>query len=680
MNFTNPAFLWAMFAVAIPIIIHLINFRRFKTLYFSNTAFLENIKKETQTRTKIKNILILLARILTIAMLVFAFSGPFLPYTNNSSDNNSPTISVIYLDNSFSMEAENKNGQNFEEAKQIAKQIILNSEANIQYLFVTNDMLPEHQTLISRDDILQYIDNTVISSTSAHISDIILKANTIIPHDKNANFYMISDMQKSFLSNINTKLNDNISIVFIPLNGFKINNLYIDTCYFDTPVHKLSQQEELIVKITNNSTEDMYNVPLQLYLNDSLKIMSSINIESQQSQEITLNYINATNGQTIGKLEITDYPITYDNTLYFNYNVSDLTNILIINKNIENKYLTAVFNSDNDNFKLSQIKLGNEQNINYGEYDVIVLNDVTEISSGLSAMLQTFTANGGTLVFIPSGDINVVSCNNFLSMFNAGKFEDLKFNNEKVYYIDYKHNIFKNVFVKEEKQSELPSIGMAYKYIINSTSVFSSIISLENNNPLLVAGNYKSGKLYVFSSTLIETNSEFLKSSLFVPAFINIALNSQINNPLYATIDKNTVYEINTPYDVNEYDVFRVVNDKTDVYSSSRISGKMIFLNIPSEIKESGNYRLQKNDNLISPISLNYNRKESDMQYYNNEELENYAKLNFNKNYKILKADSKNTTIKLKDIAKGKQLWQFFIVLAFFFVLCELFLIKFRGK
>lgn len=62
MAFLNPSFLWALFAMAIPVIIHLINFRKPKVVYFSNTAFIEDVKKETRTKTKLKQILILIDR------------------------------------------------------------------------------------------------------------------------------------------------------------------------------------------------------------------------------------------------------------------------------------------------------------------------------------------------------------------------------------------------------------------------------------------------------------------------------------------------------------------------------------------------------------------------------------------------------------------------------------------
>ena len=66
MKFAYPAVLFALFAVAIPIIIHLFNFRKFKKIYFSNVSFLREVKKESQSKSKLKHLLILASRILAI--------------------------------------------------------------------------------------------------------------------------------------------------------------------------------------------------------------------------------------------------------------------------------------------------------------------------------------------------------------------------------------------------------------------------------------------------------------------------------------------------------------------------------------------------------------------------------------------------------------------------------------
>ena len=96
MKFLFPTFLFALFTIAIPIIIHLFSFRQYKTVYFSNVSFLKDIKKESKKKSKIKQLLLLIARILTIIFLVFAFSQPYIP-SNQDAKKQSSQVVAVYI-------------------------------------------------------------------------------------------------------------------------------------------------------------------------------------------------------------------------------------------------------------------------------------------------------------------------------------------------------------------------------------------------------------------------------------------------------------------------------------------------------------------------------------------------------------------------------------------------------
>src|ERR1041384_2944175 len=102
MKFANPYFLFALLALAIPIIIHLFNFRKFKRVYFTNVRFLKEVKQDTKAKNKLKNLLILCSRLLAILFLVLAFAQPYIPRDNGAVHTGDKVISV-YIDNSFSM-------------------------------------------------------------------------------------------------------------------------------------------------------------------------------------------------------------------------------------------------------------------------------------------------------------------------------------------------------------------------------------------------------------------------------------------------------------------------------------------------------------------------------------------------------------------------------------------------
>src|ERR1700733_10748576 len=95
-------FLWALTALSLPMLIHLFNFRRYKTVYFPNGRFLKEVKKKTDSRSQLKHLPILLARLLALASLVLAFAQPYIKEKNTKVLSGKRAVS-IYVDNSFSM-------------------------------------------------------------------------------------------------------------------------------------------------------------------------------------------------------------------------------------------------------------------------------------------------------------------------------------------------------------------------------------------------------------------------------------------------------------------------------------------------------------------------------------------------------------------------------------------------
>ena len=87
MQFVNPYFLFGLFALAIPIIVHLFNFRKYKLFYFSNTRFLQELQQKTNKQSRLRKLIILSLRLLAIAALVLAFARPYIPTKESETTN-----------------------------------------------------------------------------------------------------------------------------------------------------------------------------------------------------------------------------------------------------------------------------------------------------------------------------------------------------------------------------------------------------------------------------------------------------------------------------------------------------------------------------------------------------------------------------------------------------------------
>ena len=79
MEFVHPEILWALSALAIPIAVHLLHFRRFRKVAFSQVAFLNEVKRETKAMQQIRHWIILLLRLLALSAIILAFAQPFFP-------------------------------------------------------------------------------------------------------------------------------------------------------------------------------------------------------------------------------------------------------------------------------------------------------------------------------------------------------------------------------------------------------------------------------------------------------------------------------------------------------------------------------------------------------------------------------------------------------------------------
>jgi hypothetical protein len=254
-----PAFLWALTAISVPIIIHLFNFKRYKKVYFTNVRFLKELQLESQSKSRLKELLILLARILTITTLVLAFAQPVLIDKAADKSNLSQKTVGIYIDNSFSMEAVNKQGPLLENAKILARNIVNAFKNNDKFHLITNEFKGKHQRVLSKDDVLQEIAEIKISPVTRKYSDVLTRQNEFLKQESsNIQLYAITDAQKSTFNIADIKNDSLTKVTIVPVFGAEIKNVFIDSCWFETPIQQKDIVQKLHVIIKNNS--DFYNI------------------------------------------------------------------------------------------------------------------------------------------------------------------------------------------------------------------------------------------------------------------------------------------------------------------------------------------------------------------------------------------------------------------------------------
>ena len=123
--FANPAFLWALTAAAIPLMLHLFQRRKTVVTPFPTLRFLRIAQKRSSSRIRFENFLLWLLRTLLLLTLAMAFAMPVLRSTAGSSWLSRTRRDVaIVLDASYSMNYEMDRGKVWNICKDAAANVI----------------------------------------------------------------------------------------------------------------------------------------------------------------------------------------------------------------------------------------------------------------------------------------------------------------------------------------------------------------------------------------------------------------------------------------------------------------------------------------------------------------------------------------------------------------------------
>lgn len=686
MQFIYPEFLFALSVLAIPIIIHLFNFRRFKKVFFTNVRFLREIKQDTQSRSRLKHLLILFSRLLALTFLVLAFAQPFIPARKNTVQTGSKRVS-IFVDNSFSMDALGTSGNLIEIAKKKAREIASAYKPSDEFQLLTTSFEGRHQRLVNRDEFLSLVDEIKPTSSVHSLSEILqrqqdaLFSNNTSKTSKTS--YIISDFQKSISDIEKIKADSSLQISFVPVAAASVNNLYIDTCFLSTPFVQLNTPNELVVRIKNIGEKNAENVPLKLLINSSQKAVSSISVNSNSSTEVKLSFTLSEAGWQRAQISLTDYPVTFDDNFFFSFNVRRNLNVLCINNSEPSTTFNAIFGND----PYFILKNANANQIDYSSFpsmQLIIVNELANLSSGLIQELEKYVKKGGAVFLIPSHDANLASYNDFLNQNNVETFGSPLKNTEKIDKIETKHPLFSGVFEKGKSLPEnldLPIINNYYQLKRNPKSSSDVVMRLASGNAYLLAANVGKGEIYTLASSLQKDDGNFARHALFVPIILRAALkgSSEILPPL--VIGRDHDISISDTL-VSADNVFHMINKKEnfDIIPESKILNNTTILSVHDQIKLGENYDLVAANNLINVVSFNFDRKESDLSVNQTSDLENEISKFSNTKMNVIESEGKDLSHSIAQLNEGKRLWKYCIILTLLFLAIEILLIRFFRK
>lgn len=672
MQFVFPTFLWTLFILAIPVLIHLFYFRRYKKVEFTNVRFLKELVEETATRNRIKNLLILIARLCAIATLIFAFAQPF-SNSGRTAIKQSQSIS-IYIDNSWSMDANSDDGSILQKAKRRARDIIRASSDNDRFQLITNDFEGKHQRLVSKDDALALLEEIKSGPAVQTLSKIITKQSQCF---KNAGInqgivYMISDFQRSICDLDSNLLDSSLQINLLLIQSVEENNVSIDTAYFDSPVLLPGQTQALIYKVSNygNSTVEnlsaSYSVNGQEYPGKPIAIPSGkfkmdtffIKIPDQSWQQLII--------------KIKDFPVQFDDSYYMCCKTDQQIDVLVLYAKEIPIFLIRALESI-PFFKVSSQQQNQIDYSKLGNFRLIILNELAEVSTGMATELRKATQQACNLFIFPRPETALNDYSNLIPTLNIPQFTNFDTAAKLATKANLDSDIFKDVFNPSRDQIKLPSsFG---QYTLSGGAAFENIITYRDGLPMISRIKSENASIFISACPLDQKFSDLSKNAeLFLPLLFKAALASDRSQIYTYDLSNNPQINLTLQDLVNDKDFIISLNGPETFIPSFRVSSKNLIIDLYDQLKTSGIYQVKNQEMLLGYAAFNDSRRESNLDVISQEELsEKYSSF-----CKIIN-DNNNSdfTSVIKSERAGPFLWWYLLIASFIFLIVESLLIRF---
>ncbi len=666
MSFLYPNMLWCLFALAIPIIIHLFNFRRHKIVYFSNTATLKTIEQENAKTKKLKYIIALIMRMLFTAGLVFAFAYPYNPEQKLKTDD-ADNLVAVYIDNSMSMHSQSSEISLIEDARSSARALVSNTSPSQRFVLLTNSRQLDNEYPMNQDEMLMSIDAMQTEASPLTFNNLYENLQMIMKRNgfKSASLFIYSDFQENMMNMDGLVADSAIQIVAMPLASDYQQNIYIDTVWLSSPVLQTELANEVNVRVVNESAKDVNGLPVYLEIAGSSVAFTTVDIPANGKNEVSMQFVLNESGEKDATVSINDYPITFDDTYNFVLNVRPIIKIVELSTGTGDLAIQTLFENDSlfdyhyvDPRRIDQQYLSDCQ--------MIIVDGDANLNETMWQTIIDFANDGGSVVMFPSEN----SDNSNVSEFSNDTLS--------ISHIASQHEFFSDIFVNIPNNADLPNV---YKHVQIDKKRFSNtltLISLQNGTSFFTLSKIGSGNIFNFASQLGKDWTNFADNSLLVPIMYKVAMLGGQMNRLSYTLGVDKDITINDLTAFSEGDI-RIRDDRGnfEMIPMVEMRNNRALIRLYDELPGAGFYTINKGDDVIETTAWNDNRKESKMNFLDREEVDKLLKDNGLNVLAVMKADEIHSNDVMEMMVRRSMLWKSFILLSLITMLIEILVLRF---
>ncbi len=517
LTFLSPLFFIGCAAIALPIIAHLITRKSGVLKSFPTVKFLISSQGDTASKSRIRDLILLLLRALILVFIVLLFTKPAIFSFSAKLDNNPLSLAIV-IDNSFSMGFQN----NFQSAKNQARDII-DTVTDGSFVLVAPLVIEsevDYQILEDKNELKKALESIKLSNSftqnESRLQDIYSELQSSPIEDKK--IILITDLQKNGWANEKFNLSW-LEVIDISKISDPSNHTVSET--------NLDLENKSVVvssKISNFSNNSITQLLTTSRLNER-EVKELVDVEPQNTVNVEVKFFtDPENSPGIGLVQTTNDDLKIDDTRYYVFDRNSSSKILIIDGDpredsrlSETYYLRSVLETISENTSTNLTILDNNSLFKeeLSGYKMIFMANVGELTPRVANEIEAFVNNGGSVVIFLGNLIRAGSYNSLLKNILPGELQVLSEGNFTI--SDSNSEIFSKDILSKSAQI---SIEKLYKTIPSSES--ETLIYASDNSPLLLGKNYGNGHIFMFTTSADTAWNNFSITPVFLPIIKNL--------------------------------------------------------------------------------------------------------------------------------------------------------------
>ncbi|MDE0978794.1 MAG: BatA domain-containing protein [Flavobacteriales bacterium] len=690
MEFVHPEILWALSSLAIPIAVHLLHFRRFRKIAFSQVAFLNEVKKETKAMQKIRHWIILLLRLLALSAIILAFAQPFFPPEGSAGDENDTIAGhaiSIYVDNSFSMQAIGEDGQLLQSAKNKAAVVVEQFEATDRFQIVSNEFSGRDQIFLTQKQAMERLAEIKTSPIVRPVEAIMKRMGAQLEKEplRKRVGYLFSDLQESThrFTAESTAADTNAQWHFIPEFASTSPNIWIDSIWFEEPLQIAGRPASLRIRLQHNARQPVEGIPMHLNIQGERVGAGTFHLLPGLPTDTALRFTHGLAGLHRGRITIEDAPIQFDDDLYFGYDVRDEIHILHITDDANSEAsqsIERVFQSADNLYRLRTVTTWSPRELE-GEHLVLV-SGVSSPSSGLIQTLASFVDRGGSVCYMPDRQS---SDPQFFQAFDGRSTGSWISVSDRVSTLQTSHPFFTGVFDSQPERLNLPTISELWH---RETSAREEVLATTLlGHSFFSRLPHGKGTVYFLATSPEPSCSNVTRHALWVPLLLRMAEQSKATPVMWGIIgQKSPINVAAEPDDIESVSlsgpiataptIDQTISNEPNWLPETRVIQGRTSIQIGNLNLDPGHYRVNFGARNIALFGINQNRIESDHRAFSVLDFQaQWTEWNWS-HVDVVQASAAALSDAINQLEKGNPVWFLFMYIALFALFVESFLLR----